>query len=125
MLSATEASSAVATFYLPVPPSVNELYGNRPGGRFRTRKYREWINACDREALVQKLGQLQFRGRLSVEIRLPKIKGDASNRIKAAEDYLVSRNITGDDRHNHRVCVEIDEALPPYYCQIKISYLGD
>jgi Holliday junction resolvase RusA-like endonuclease len=31
------------------------------------------------------------------------MRGDVSNRIKAAEDYLVSREITQDDKHNWEV----------------------
>lgn len=101
---------------LPIPPSVNGLYFNRgkSGGRGKTSNYRRWIKEADQWFMMQKhklRGVTPITGKCDVAFRLPKIVGDASNRIKAAEDYLVSRNITGDDKNNHRVSIEIDEQM--------------
>ena len=94
-----------AKIYLPVPPSVNALYFNVPKrGRVKTALYKNWINSADALLMTQK-PLPRIRGRLSVRITIPaKTRGDASNRIKAAEDFLVSREITGDDKHNWEVC---------------------
>lgn len=110
---------------LPTPPSVNSLYYNRKGGkgrgRIKTPAYRKWLAEADGWYLTQKRQVQPQSGRLSIEIRLPSIRGDATNRIKAAEDYLVSRGITGDDRHNHKVSVEIVPKLD--CCEIFIEPL--
>ena len=113
------------TIRLPTPPSVNDLFYNRKTGvgrgRIKTPAYRKWLAEADGWYLLQKR-QVQCQvGRLNIEIRLPLIRGDASNRIKAAEDYLVSRGITGDDRHNHKVSVEIVPELD--CCEILITPL--
>ena len=111
--------------HLPVPPSVNALYYNnksRKGpGRIKTRTYRKWIAEADGWYLTQKRHIKPSSGPLEIKIRLPKIRGDATNRIKAAEDYLVSRRITGDDRHNHEVSVKIVPSLD--CCEILITPL--
>ena len=112
---------------LPTPPSVNALYYNRKNGkgrgRVKTPAYCKWLAEADGWYLMQKRQIQPQSGRLSIEIRLPSIRGDASNRIKAAEDFLVSRGITGDDRHNHKVSVEIVPELD--CCEIFIVTLDN
>lgn len=103
---------------LPVPPSVNALYRNVRGrGRVKTRLYRQWIKQADKHLMLQ-AWDIPNGGKCELMIRLPKIRGDVSNRIKAAEDYLVSRGITADDKHNRKVSVEVDETLT--LCEIEV-----
>lgn len=112
---------------LPLPPSVNSLYYNRKYGKGRGRiltpAYRKWIAEADKWLLMQKRGLKPLSGKLEIQIKLPEIRGDASNRIKAAEDFLVSRELTGDDRHNHKVSVEIVPELD--CCIVEITPLTD
>ena len=107
---------------LPIPPSVNEMYYNRKGGkgrgRIKTAKYRKWIAEADKWYLEQKKNIQRVTGPYELSIKLPKIRGDLSNRIKIAEDYLVSREITSDDRYNRKISIEIDETLQ--CCEISI-----
>lgn len=111
---------------LPVPPSVNALYANRRGGkgygRIKTAGYRTWLADADKWLLTQWRGlqPKSITGPCNVTIRIPKVRGDASNRTKAAEDYLVSRCITGDDKHNRKVSIEIDERLSSY-CEVEVT----
>jgi Holliday junction resolvase RusA-like endonuclease len=57
--------------------------------------------------MAQKRAVVRLSGPLEVCIRLPRqTRGDVSNRIKAVEDYLVSRQVTDDDRFNARVTIE-------------------
>lgn len=104
---------------LPVPPSTNNLFLNIRRGRAKSRAYRDWLAEADKWFLTQKRGLVSIIGPRTLEIKLPKIRGDASNRIKAAEDYLVSRGITGDDKNNRKVSVEIDESLD--CCEVTIK----
>jgi len=103
---------------LPIPPSVNALYANRKDGRgkgrYKTKAYADWLNEANSWLWPQyrKLDGLPVKGPCVVEIRLPaKMRGDASNRIKAAEDFLVSMGITEDDRTNWKVSAERDPSL--------------
>ncbi len=103
---------------LPVPPSVNDLTRNvshkervksrgAARGRRNTPEYEAWLVQADKAYLMQKRNIKRVTGPLEIKIRLPmNMRGDVSNRIKAAEDYLVSREITGDDKHNWKVSVE-------------------
>jgi len=109
----------VVILVLPLPTSVNAMYGNRKGGRYKTAAYRDWIRRADAYLLTQKRSLMRFTGSLEVHIRLPKTtRGDTSNRIKAIEDYLVSREVTGDDRHNWRVSCE--RSLEGQDCEVEI-----
>jgi Holliday junction resolvase RusA-like endonuclease len=57
--------------------------------------------------MTRQVNEKQPAGQLQIAIKIPlKTRGDASNYIKAPEDYLVSRLITADDRHNWRVSCE-------------------
>lgn len=91
---------------LPVPPSVNGLYANVPGvGRVKTVRYRQWLKLADSFLMAQKIRKAE--GCIELRIMLPQsTRGDVSNRIKAVEDYLVSRQITPDDKHNWKVSAE-------------------
>jgi hypothetical protein len=97
-------------FRLPVPPSLNNIFINvQKHGRAKSREYRAWLSEADKWYYLQRLNKLKpINGPRALHIRLPRIRGDASNRIKVIEDWLVSRKLTGDDRHNLRVSVEVD-----------------
>ena len=99
--------------HLPTPPSVNALYRNVHGrGRAKTREYENWIKRADDLYLTQKRTIKPLTGPCEIAIRIPASTfGDVSNRIKAAEDFLVSRGVTGDDKHNRKVSIERDASL--------------
>lgn len=101
------------TFTLPLPPSLNNAYGNRGNGkgRYARRELTEWKRAS--KWLLKY--QLQERG-----LKLPapgdepligkprwgcsvhfsyRTQGDLDNRIKAVLDLFVSMRITSDDRY--------------------------
>lgn len=111
---------------LPVPPSTNALYANRRRGkgygRIKTSSYHRWTADADKWLLTQwqAIKPHTVTGPCALAIRLPKIRGDASNRIKCVEDYLVSRAITGDDKHNRKVSIEIDERLSSF-CEVTVT----
>ena len=122
----------MTTIRLPVPPSTNKLYRNvtakemawakRHGrtrkGRYPTPAYTSWIKQADLWYLTQKRDVRPITGPAIVEIKLPmSMRGDASNRIKAAEDWLVSRQITSDDSHNRKVSIEF---APVDCCEITV-----
>lgn len=110
---------------LPVPPSTNNLYFNRARGRSRTKQYRDWVSMADAAFYEQEAHKLkQITGPCEVKIRLPKIRGDISNRIKAVEDYLVSRCLTGDDKNNRAVSIRLDPQMTGEFCEVTVMGLA-
>jgi Holliday junction resolvase RusA-like endonuclease len=113
---------------LPLPPSVNALYGNRKNGRgpgrYKTYAYRDWIRRADAYLIGQKWALVRFTGPAEVRVRLPSnTRGDVDNRLKAILDYLVRCNLTDDDRHNWRVSIE--RTLDDVDCEVEIlPYVG-
>lgn len=105
---------------LPLPPSVNASTRNVRGvGRVKSGKYRAWLRAADALYLSQKRGISPVTGRCVLRISVPAaMRGDVSNRIKAIEDFLVSRELTDDDRHNWSVTIERDEGVPAGQCRV-------
>jgi Holliday junction resolvase RusA-like endonuclease len=96
-------------FTLPVAPPANNLFFNAPGrGRIKTTRYRDWIKLADDYYLLQ---ALQRREKITVpfacKMTFPKnLRGDIDGRIKAVLDWMVSRNLTIDDKHCKKLLVE-------------------
>ncbi len=121
------------TIRLPIPPSVNQAYGNSPNskgkGRYKTRQYKAWVKAANQMALCDGLflhGQRPFvTGPAKILIRVPKIRGDISNRIKVMEDWLVKQGFTDDDQYNLEVTIMVDMSLGRVnWCEVDISPAG-
>ena len=110
---------------LPTPPSVNSLYFNRKygkgRGRIKTPAYRKWLAEADRWLLLQKKDIKKVSGECSVEIRMPRTRGDANNYTKATCDYLVSRELTDDDKWHIKVSIEFVRGMD--CCEILITPL--
>lgn len=111
------------TLRLPVPPSLNQSTRNVRGiGRVKTKKYKDWLKEADKWFLLQKRGLGQIRGKCSIMIEIPPVSGDISNRIKAAEDFCVSRGITDDDRNNQSVYIHVNKEVD--CCVVTIVQAG-
>lgn len=115
------------TIRLPIPPSVNEAYGNngtgRGRGRYLTPKCKAWIRQADNEYLIQRMRGPLVSGRAKVTIRLPQyMRGDVSNRIKVVEDWMVDRGLTADDSTHVSVTAVRDPTLGRVdYCEVDVS----
>lgn len=115
---------ATVTVVLPVPPSLNGAYVNVPRrGRVKSSSYKRWLKVADARVMAQwpELRPLiPIKGEKAITIRIPaKTRGDTSNRTKLAEDYLVSRGITTDDKHNATVTTTRDPNVTE--CVIEIA----
>lgn len=108
---------------LPIPPSVNCLYRNVRGrGRVKTKAYKQWLTQADGHMVLQRMLIEPVRGPIALTIRVPaKMRGDISNRLKACEDYLVTREITPDDKHNWKVSIERSPEVD--CCEVEITEL--
>lgn len=103
----TEAGPASFRVELPLPISLNNAYANRKpfwateprsfrGGRYPTKAHTDWKRAAEWELALAK--PPTFVGPYKFQILVPvAMRGDASNRIKLAEDLFVQQGVTPDD----------------------------
>jgi len=90
------------TLTIPAPPSVNKLFANRRGGRFKTPEYKHWLAECGwliREQLTS-VGCDPVPGRVVVLITVERtnLLADCDNLTKATLDLLVKMKVIDDDR---------------------------
>ncbi len=83
---------------IPIPPSVNDLYGVGKGGRrFLKRHVKAWRDEAGWMILDQK--PVPVIGRYRLLLSVPKTRKDADNMLKPTLDLLVALWLTPDDRH--------------------------
>lgn len=84
---------------LPIPPSVNALYG---GGskqkRFKSKAYKEWEAKCPKDIPRLNLSGVQIEYTFFFKDNRAR---DCQNYIKAATDFLVNSKIIRDDCWQH------------------------
>ena len=89
---------------LPMPPSVNCLYAGK-ARRFKSKKYKEWINECDQlnhkkykmNGDEQLTAKYEFNSAWFNKNKTIKAK-DLSNFFKAIDDYLPNIISNFDDK---------------------------
>lgn len=92
------------TVEIPVPPSVNNAYGNGKKGRYKKPASVAWADEAVQEIWRQVPAGLRIGGKVVVYIGLPeKMAGDCDNRIKPILDALVTSRRIDDDRNVHSV----------------------
>lgn len=110
---------------LPIPPSVNNLFGNRKGGRYKTQAYCAWIKAATASLWEQKPagGFPFFDGPFWVAITVPlNMRGDVDNRAKAPIDFLKKGvDCIPDDSKAHEAKVTRSAAVPAGMCRMTVS----
>ena len=108
---------------LPLPPSSNELFLNPRGGRGRrplAPRYRAW--RLEAGWIVKAARLPKITGPYTFELLVPaKMRGDASNRIKAPEDLFVKLGVTPDDRFCQRAAAERSPDVAPGRCVVIIK----
>lgn len=88
------------TFWLPMPPSLNNAYFNAKGGRRMSTEYRDWKQAAATFIALTIPDYQRIAGPVCVAIALPeKMRGDCDNRIKPILDALVMSGRIDDDRN--------------------------
>jgi hypothetical protein len=106
---------------LPLPPSLNGAYSTVGRRRVKSKKYRDWLNAADGYLLTQQGWRKPIIGPYTLHISIPQsMRGDATNRVKLCEDYLVSRFITSDDRFCQSATVERDATISKNMCKVMV-----
>lgn len=111
---------------LPLAPSLNNAYVSVGRRRVKSKAYRDWLTSADQWLWPQyrKLPGIPVEGPFSVHVAVPQsMRGDCSNRIKLVEDFLVSRGITGDDRHCQKATAEKSREVSDQCCRVTIQPL--
>ena len=97
---------------LPMPPSVNALFANKPGkGRIKTKAYKAWLEEAGLILNCQRPGRIAGRYSIHIQVRrLPKMS-DLANREKATSDLLVKHGVIEDDSLAERVMIEWSDSI--------------
>lgn len=91
---------------LPMPPSVNELFWNKPGrGRVKTRIYDDWLGHAGWTLRSQKPGRIAGRVIVVMSVERSNANADVDNRIKPILDLLVGQHVIDDDRFVVGLCI--------------------
>lgn len=80
---------------LPRPPSTNNLFSNRPGGRTITPRYREWRTEAGWEIKRQKPEPM--KGPVSLSYTFEECRSDLDNLAKPLNDLLVEHGLIEGD----------------------------
>lgn len=92
------------TLTLPLAPSTNNLFVNAGRTRRKSADYRTWLKSALVAMLMQR--PRAVRGPIKVAIAVPvAARGDLDNRIKAALDFCVARDLIDDDRHIQEILI--------------------
>jgi Holliday junction resolvase RusA-like endonuclease len=92
------------------------------GGRAKSKRYNDWLKEADKWYQLQRLAAVKpILGPRTIHIKLPKVRGDIDNYAKIVIDYLVSRQLTGDDSQNIGLSMEIDTAMIPEFCWVTVE----
>ena len=106
---------------LPLPPSTNGAYVNRPGkGRARSAKHAAWKREAGWLIKIAKPGKIAGPYRFTILLPIG-MRGDISNRVKLAEDLLVELGVTPDDRHAIRSYPVRCADVPAGRCVIEVE----
>lgn len=95
-------------FWLPTPPSVNELFRNAnamdsKAGRIKTLEYTRWVHQAQTELMLQKPKRHEGKVKLDFFFGEKSPLADVTNLLKAPEDLLVSMGVIEAD---NRKCVQ-------------------
>ena len=93
---------------LPAAPSLNNSTRNVRGvGRVKSTRYKRWLKDADAHYMFQGLGHERIDVPFSVRMTFPHgLGGDVDGRAKLILDWMVSRNLTVDDKHCRRLLLQ-------------------
>ena len=88
---------AQARLWMPTPPSVNCLFRDNDGHRYKTQEYALWQKTAMQEIQIQRVKPIAGRVMLDFFHGNRSPIADCSNYIKAAEDVLVEMGLIEGD----------------------------
>lgn len=115
------------SFTIPMPPSVNALYANRPGGRFKTDAYKNWINLAALCIRDQKPAPISgyVAVRYVVATFTDKRKHDLGNLEKALSDCLTHHDIIDDDSQIRKITLEYSSITAKGFVEVTVTAVAE
>jgi len=123
---APRPSSVEIVLDLPMPTSTNRLYGRGRKGVHRSAEYVRWMEEADMAVMADKAyPRRKIAGPFGVVIMLSREhRGDGDNRIKAAMDWLQSRDIVRNDSDcQNGLWMWVAPELAPRGCRVVLKGL--
>jgi crossover junction endodeoxyribonuclease RusA len=88
-----------ASFSIPLPPSLNNIFFNKPhGGRAKTTAYKNWLEEAALRIRMQRVPVIEGEVSVHVTIQRPNAQSDLDNRIKAVLDALQKSGVLKNDK---------------------------
>ena len=116
------------TLSLPIaPPTNNAFFNRKKGGRAKSAKYRAWLKNADAHYMEQKTQHnlTPIRGPYTCGMIFPRtLRGDLDGRAKLILDWLVSRELTSDDRFLTSLHLVRDDTPPDGYVIVQVKENG-
>lgn len=89
----------MAKFNLPLPPSLNNIFFNKPhGGRAKTTDYKNWLDTAAWEIRGQRVAPIAGDVRVCIVIERPNKTSDIDNRIKPVLDAMQKAGVIVNDK---------------------------
>ena len=89
---------ACTTLTIPAPPSVNNLFANTPRGRFKTPRYKAWLQEAGWMLREQTPDPVPGRVVIMIGVERSSPRMDLDNQAKALLDLLTFHKVIEDDR---------------------------
>lgn len=86
------------TLTIPAPPSVNNLFANTVRGRFKTPKYKAWLQEAGWRLREQAPDNVPGRVVVVIGVERANLRSDLDNQAKAVLDLLTYHKVIDDDR---------------------------
>ena len=84
---------------VPAPPSVNNLFANTVRGRFKTPRYKAWLQEAGWRLREQLPDPVPGRVVVMLGIERNNLRSDLDNQAKALLDLLTAHKVIEDDRY--------------------------
>jgi len=121
-MSTRRRPEAATRLVLPRPISANALRVVARGRVINSPAYRKWLQTADGYLLAQKRSFRPINGPYTVKVIVSdKCRVDADNCFKAICDFLVSREVTPDDRFLRDPRVIKSKDIPVHECHVQIA----
>lgn len=127
----------IASYSLPMPPSVNASYahklvkskktGKQIARRYSSEALASWKKNAGKELMIQR--PHKFEGEVEIELAIQRdekrLRADVDGRVKSVLDLLVDMQVIKDDRHVLSVKATWVPNGTGHACKVTVSSAGE